>query len=341
MLGKASDVSVTVIITCFNLEKYIALSIGSVLNQSHRGAVEIIVVDDCSVDNSASIIKKFDSVKYYKTNVNSGVLLATVMGLRHASGDVVFFLDGDDEWCEEKLSRSVPRFCNDPDLSFLTHDIFYISGEGLLLETPSRCELTMKGVSPTDEHDMIQRGILHLKDYVWLGSAFAVRRARIDVDSFIAWAEQLPVPKKTYQDWPLAYWVATRRGAKMGYVAAKLMRYRLHETNSSGSASTVLKTLSNLEKGLNTSLAMRSLAGASLNNKVGLAAIEGKTDYYRYLIDLYNGRRLSAGVRFFRNIPYIIFQEKSFTKEVIRFCGILALGPESFTKMLRGQRRPK
>ena len=90
--------TVSIIIPLYNLENYIENCLESVTNQSYT-ALEIICTDDGSTDFSAhkikEYIKKDNRIKYiYQTN--AGVSSARNKGLEHASGDYVFFLDGDD-----------------------------------------------------------------------------------------------------------------------------------------------------------------------------------------------------------------------------------------------------
>ena len=89
---------VSIIITCFNLEKYISRAINSCLNQTmDEDKYEIIVVDDCSSDNSWEIIKGFsDLVTPIKLDKNSGVAKASNVGIFEAKGEFIARVDGDD-----------------------------------------------------------------------------------------------------------------------------------------------------------------------------------------------------------------------------------------------------
>lgn len=90
--------TVSIIIPVYNIENYIANCLESVFNQSYT-QLEIICVDDGSKDGSADIIKSFaqkDSRVIYVCQDNAGVSAARNKGLDTATGDYVFFLDGDD-----------------------------------------------------------------------------------------------------------------------------------------------------------------------------------------------------------------------------------------------------
>ena len=91
-------VNVSVIITCYNLEKYISRAINSCLNQTlGQDDYEIIVVDDNSSDNSWEAIEGFGSmVMAIKHDKNLGVSAASNTGIKAASGKYIVRVDGDD-----------------------------------------------------------------------------------------------------------------------------------------------------------------------------------------------------------------------------------------------------
>jgi glycosyltransferase involved in cell wall biosynthesis len=92
---------VSVIITCFNREECIQRAMQSVLNQTYLEN-EIIVVDDCSTDNSLEIIKKFKAINFNakitlaSTTKNSGQVAARNLGVELAKSEIITFLDSDD-----------------------------------------------------------------------------------------------------------------------------------------------------------------------------------------------------------------------------------------------------
>lgn len=85
---------VSVIITNFEYEKYVGEAIESVLNQSYRPH-EIIVVDDCSYDNSRGIIDRYPVKKIYRKQ-NGGPAAARNEGIASCTGDYFLLLDADD-----------------------------------------------------------------------------------------------------------------------------------------------------------------------------------------------------------------------------------------------------
>lgn len=333
---------ISVIITCYNLEKYIAEAIDSIINQDCDPLLyEVVVVDDCSTDRSAEIIKTYSRVRYLRTEQNCGVLMATVIGLENTSGELVFFLDGDDIWEPGKLAAVVDRFTGDSRLALVTHDLQYIDSDGKLLDRNIRPEEVMASVSPSQESAMTRDGILLHSDYVWLGSAYAVHRRLGNVPGFCAFAKSLPEPFNTYQDWPLAFWVACQREVGFGYVPRKLFRYRLHGANHSGDATSVVKAIRNVRRTQNTMQAMREIAIRFNAEARVLKVTDAKLRFYTYLDDLYNARRWAAIRGFFASLPYLITGTSPLLKEVVRFLGVQVFGLEQFIALAaRRTRRP-
>ena len=108
---------VSVIIPVYNVSRFIAHTIESILIQSYKN-VEIVLVDDCSTDSSAEIIEKYlslySNILYYKLEKNQGAAVARNKALSLATGRYVAFLDSDDMWCECKLERQL-AFMNEKD----------------------------------------------------------------------------------------------------------------------------------------------------------------------------------------------------------------------------------
>ncbi|OOG51168.1 glycosyltransferase [Polaromonas sp. C04] len=93
---------ISVVIPCFNADKYIEAAIRSVLAQEWP-QLEIVVVDDGSSDNSSKLVRdKFPEVVLLR-QANQGVAVARNNGISHAKGDWIAFLDADDIWLPGKL----------------------------------------------------------------------------------------------------------------------------------------------------------------------------------------------------------------------------------------------
>ena len=106
---------VSVIIPVYNCDRYLAQAIQSVLEQTYQ-PLEIIVVDDGSTDGSAEVAKSFGSAVQYCFQANSGTAAARNRAIELAKGDFFAFLDADDLWVEDKLTRQMAAFSNQLDL---------------------------------------------------------------------------------------------------------------------------------------------------------------------------------------------------------------------------------
>jgi glycosyltransferase involved in cell wall biosynthesis len=102
---------VSVIIPCFNHGMFLRDAIDSVLAQTWTNR-EIIVVDDGSTDDSASVAAAYGSTVRFVRQAHRGLSKARVRGLAEATGSLVGLLDSDDRWLRRKLELEVPRFCD-------------------------------------------------------------------------------------------------------------------------------------------------------------------------------------------------------------------------------------
>lgn len=109
---------VSVIMPSWNCGRFIAESICSIQAQTYHNW-EIIVVDDCSTDNTESVVKSFNDsrIYYLKNEKNSGAAISRNRALREARGRWIAFLDSDDLWESTKLERQI-RFMKENGYKF-------------------------------------------------------------------------------------------------------------------------------------------------------------------------------------------------------------------------------
>lgn len=108
------NIKVSVVITAYNVDKYIKKAINSVLNQTYKN-IEIIVVEDCSTDNTLKFIKglqKSDlafpiNLVQHKENVGAG--LSRRDGIKASTGDFIMLLDADDWLNKDYIEHLVDR----------------------------------------------------------------------------------------------------------------------------------------------------------------------------------------------------------------------------------------
>lgn len=100
---------VSIIMPSFNTAEYIDETIRSVLYQTYTNW-ELIIVDDCSTDNTDEVVEQFKSdsrIHYLKNDVNSGAAVSRNRALREARGKWIAFLDSDDLWSKHKLEYQI------------------------------------------------------------------------------------------------------------------------------------------------------------------------------------------------------------------------------------------
>ncbi len=129
---------VSVIIPLYNREKTISRAIESILKQSYQN-YEIIVVDDCSKDSGAQIVEDFhnDKIRIIRLPENHGANYARNTGIQDAEGELIAFLDSDDEWMDHKLEKQIEYMqTNELDACFCSYTQVWNSGERRQIPNP-------------------------------------------------------------------------------------------------------------------------------------------------------------------------------------------------------------
>ena len=103
---------VSIILTVFNKDKFISKTIDGVFQQTYKN-YELIIINDCSTDNSKSkILKKIKNKKkifYYENKINKGVSYSRNLGFLKSKGKYICFLDGDDFYYKNFLFTSINK----------------------------------------------------------------------------------------------------------------------------------------------------------------------------------------------------------------------------------------
>lgn len=106
---------VTCVIPVYDGARHVGDAVASVLAQTH-GTVEVVVVVDGSTDETPAVVQSLGASVVYLPQPNAGTAAARNLGLGHARGAYVGFLDADDRWHPEKLVRQLQRFTARPEL---------------------------------------------------------------------------------------------------------------------------------------------------------------------------------------------------------------------------------
>lgn len=119
--------TISVLMANFNNDKHVKESINSVLKQTLDNW-ELVVIDDCSTDNSEEIIKCYlsdERIKYYKNENNIGFTATLKKLVDKARGEVLCILDSDDAINENTLKEIAVAYKNNPDCGFVYTQCYY------------------------------------------------------------------------------------------------------------------------------------------------------------------------------------------------------------------------
>ena len=126
--------SISVIVFSYNFEEYLEECIESILSQTLM-PFEIIICDDCSQDQSPSIIQKYTSrypslIKSYIHSKNIGPAKNGNFAKQAAAGDLVSWMDGDDRWLPEKLEFEWRALRDNPEAKIAYSNVYRIDHDG-------------------------------------------------------------------------------------------------------------------------------------------------------------------------------------------------------------------
>ena len=121
---------VSIIMPAYNAARFISQSIQSVIDQTYKDW-ELIIIDDCSTDNTLDIINQFLNdcrIKVYKNQSNSGVSYSRNHGIKLAKNELISFLDSDDLWLKDKLAKQISSVSQ--GYNFVHTSVAYINDKG-------------------------------------------------------------------------------------------------------------------------------------------------------------------------------------------------------------------
>ncbi len=165
-----SSSKVSVIMPSYNSTKFIRESIISVLNQSYQN-FELIIIDDCSSDESLSIINEFSDeriVKIFLKENKGHPSIVRNIGIKHADGELLSFLDSDDLWEPTKLEKQVLMFEKDRSLGLVYTGGSWISEKGeFLRKIVPRCSTGNILNEQLKRYEINNQGVMIKKDLAY------------------------------------------------------------------------------------------------------------------------------------------------------------------------------
>ena len=138
---------ISCIVPVYNGERYLGEAIQSILAQSYAN-IELIVADDGSTDRSCAIAREFGKSVTIVTQATAGPAATRNLGLDHATGQWISFLDADDLWHRDKLRLQMNRFQHRQELDFCITHIEMFWDEALRHEASHYREQPRTGAIP-------------------------------------------------------------------------------------------------------------------------------------------------------------------------------------------------
>lgn len=140
---------ISIIMPSYNTANYIEASIESVRHQTYENW-ELIIVDDCSTDDTDEVVRPFLSdrrIRYLKNEQNSGAAISRNRALREAKGKWIAFLDSDDLWLPEKLEKQVAFMeQNGYHFSYTNYEEINMAGEKTGVRVTGPKKITKTGM---------------------------------------------------------------------------------------------------------------------------------------------------------------------------------------------------
>jgi len=218
-MANASTPRVSMVVTNHNYGRYVERAIDGLLAQSFT-ALEVIVVDDRSTDDSATVLRRYEAdprVRLVFHTRNEGSISSYNQGLAMARGEFVGVFDADDySLSEHAIARQVAMFDANPDVGFVYSSFVIVDEHGV----PFR-------ESKPWPHDRVREGLDAFANLVGLNT---VPHSGTLVRSSAHRAVGYYDPHLPYAgDWDL--WLRLSARFSVGYISDPLYAYRVHRNN--------------------------------------------------------------------------------------------------------------
>jgi glycosyltransferase involved in cell wall biosynthesis len=209
---------VSVICVCYNHERFVREALQSVIDQTYKN-IEIIVVDDCSTDSSAALIRGFTQqhpgIKFIQLDANVGNCKAFNAGLALAKGEFITDFSTDDVFMPERIAQQVDFFLNrGAGYGVVFTDAVYIDENSNFLYNHYDYLFMHRLIERVPEGDVYKEVLIH---YFISPPTLLVKRAVFD--SLGGYDEEL-----AYEDFD--FWVRSSRLYKFGFLNERLTKVR-------------------------------------------------------------------------------------------------------------------
>lgn len=189
---------VSVIIPTFNAAKHIKSTINSILNQSYSD-IEIIVVDDCSNDDTKNELKSYisnEEIKFYELDKNSGgPATPRNLGIKKSKGEWIAFCDSDDIWHPNKLELQIEYMITNNCEFSCTKKLNFIREEKIRFNSIDNYSTSKIGYGLLLLKDFIPTSSVVINKALIKGKEFNQSKIMVSVEDYLFWLSIL----KTYR----------------------------------------------------------------------------------------------------------------------------------------------
>lgn len=211
---------VSIIMPNYNSEKFLKSTVQSVLNQTYQNW-ELIIVDDCSTDNSLNVLALFcdDRIRIFKNYENLGAAKTRNKAIELSKGRWISFLDSDDLWQPEKLEKQLSFMIkNHIAFSCCDYDVINSSNEIKTTYSPTKNFYTYK--------DILKHNVIGCLTVVY--------------DSYKLGKVYMPETATKREDF--ACWLSIlKSGVNVYYFHESLAQYRIHSNSVSSNKLDMIK----------------------------------------------------------------------------------------------------
>jgi len=212
---------VSIVMPCYNADKYITESIKSVFTQNYTH-FEFIIIDDGSTDNSSKLIHAFKDqrIVYVKNQQNKGITYTLNKAIKLAKGKYIARLDADDAMLPERLHAQVNFLEKNPDYGMVGGYHYVIDSYGMPIQK----------IEPFQNNEELKLNLLFANPF-----AHPVITMRSDVVKELNYDRTF----KYCEDYDLWFRIAAKH--KVKNLPIPLLNYRVHANNSSANNSKLMK----------------------------------------------------------------------------------------------------
>ena len=211
MKKRKACMKISIVIPTYNREHLLKETINAMLKQTFQN-FEIVIVDNCSVDNTEQMIQAFNDsrIRYFKNQNNGIFAINRNLGIRQTTGEFIAFSDDDDIWLPDKLEKQLLEFEKDENIGLVCTNgvLYYQNQDGKKIGKSSDRYISFKKL---------------LKNNVIICSSAMVKKSVLnEVGVFIENRDFV-----AGEDYEL--WLRIAKKFKVRYIGAPLVKYRIHQ----------------------------------------------------------------------------------------------------------------